>query len=358
MLPIAERKKLSCSTRRWNQRKDFAGFVTGILAEGNPGRRFRYFGELRAEGITPEIAGLLFDAGFEEVEVGLQSIEPDAMDLMDRKNNLRAFEKGVKALIDAGIRVAVDLIVGLPGDTVESVRRGLKYLSEGGLYSRVQVFNLAVLPGTAFRHEARELGLVHQPRPPYYVLRTPMLKQADLFSLMREAQDELGIEFDAPPSPVLDFGSGDADRIWRVNQDADISASPPAGTRAQAFTLWLRSGNFSRNISQAAKLIREVLTPNPFTTLQVVLEPTDTLTAADVQHAVTPEVLGISSWAHVWSTRTYLDKFCTLQPGRPNGAKRLVVVLPLELRARSDPDWIAEVGEFASLAWRTPNGTE
>src|SRR5579883_1231704 len=131
-----------------NQRKDFPGFVR-TLAEGNPGRRFRYFGELRAEGITPEIAGLLRDAGFGEVEVGLQSVEPEAMDRMGRKNNLRAFERGVRALIDAGIKVTVDLIVGLPGDTAESVREGLHYLHSGELYSRVQVFNLAILPGTA-----------------------------------------------------------------------------------------------------------------------------------------------------------------------------------------------------------------
>src|SRR5262249_21025108 len=130
-----------------NQRKDFAGFVR-TLAAGNPGRRFRYFGELRAEGITPEIPRVLHAAGFEEVEVGLQSIERDAMELMDRKNNLKAFEKGVRALMTAGIKVTVDLIVGLPGDTEESVRRGLRYLRDGGLYSRAQVFNLAVLPGT------------------------------------------------------------------------------------------------------------------------------------------------------------------------------------------------------------------
>src|SRR5205807_5378170 len=97
-----------------------------------------------------------------EVEVGLQSIEPDAMALMDRKNNLRAFERGVRAMLAEGIRVKVDLIVGLPGDTVASVRRGLHYLRDRGLGGDVQVFNLAVLPGTAFRQESAELGLVYQ----------------------------------------------------------------------------------------------------------------------------------------------------------------------------------------------------
>jgi len=152
-----------------NQRKDVAAFLR-LLADGNPGQGFRYFGELRAEGITVDTAALLRQANFTEVEVGLQSIEPEAMTLMERKNNLRAFERGVRAMLGKGIKVKVDLIVGLPGDTVESVRRSLHYVHDEGLYSDVQVFHLSVLPGTAFRHEAAALGLRFQTRPPYYVL--------------------------------------------------------------------------------------------------------------------------------------------------------------------------------------------
>ncbi|MBI5757286.1 MAG: cobalamin B12-binding domain-containing protein, partial [Planctomycetales bacterium] len=85
-----------------NQRKDFAGFVR-LLAECNPDRQFTYFGELRAEGITPDIARLLRDANFTEVEIGLQSVDPVAQELMDRTNNLRAFERGVRALRDSEI---------------------------------------------------------------------------------------------------------------------------------------------------------------------------------------------------------------------------------------------------------------
>ena len=53
----------------------------GFLPEGNPGRRFTYFGELRGEGVTEESARLLREANFTEVEVGLQSVEPETMTL-------------------------------------------------------------------------------------------------------------------------------------------------------------------------------------------------------------------------------------------------------------------------------------
>ena len=169
----------------------------------------------------------------------------------------------------------MDLIVGLPGDTVESVRRGLHYLHDDGLCSDVQVFNLAVLPGTAFRQEAAELGLVYQPRPPYYVLSTPTLDRADLFGLMQEAQDLFDIEFDAQPPPVLDFAaSRRATRVWRVDLDARPTAAarrrtPRPGVHALAALGPLRP----TRRGEAAALIREMLADNPFTTLQVVLEP-------------------------------------------------------------------------------------
>src|SRR5205823_2511637 len=110
-------------------------------------------------------------------------------------------------------------------------------LHDNGLGDDVQVFNLAVLPGTAFRQEAAELGLVYQPRPPYYVLKTPTLGRTDLYGLMQEAQDLFDIEFDAQPPPVLDFADADRDRVWRVDLDRPVRPEPPpAGQRAQAFT--------------------------------------------------------------------------------------------------------------------------
>jgi radical SAM superfamily enzyme YgiQ (UPF0313 family) len=330
-----------------NQRKDFAGLLR-LLAECNPGHRFTYFGELRGEGITEETAHLLRAANFREVEVGLQSIDPDAMTLMDRRNNLRAFERGVRAMLAKGIKVKVDLIVGLPGDTVESIRRGLHYLHDNGLCSDVQVFNLAVLPGTAFRQEATALGLKYQPRPPYYVLQTPNLDRTALFGLMQEAQDLFEVEFDSQPEPVLDFAEGDRDRCWRIDLDQEqCPIPPPAEQRAQAFTLWLRSAQFGHHESKVATLVRGLLEESPFTTLQIILEPKEGTTP----EAMPPQLLA-RLMAACQANPTYLDKFYALQPGRINGAKRLIVLLPTAIRESSSPEWIEAAGEQATMIWQ------
>lgn len=337
-----------------NQRKDFNDFLR-LLGRGNPGQRFRYFGELRAEGITAETAALLRAANFTEVEVGLQSIEPDAMTQMDRKNNLRAFERGVRAMMDEGIKVKVDLIVGLPGDTAESVRRGMHYLRDGGLYSDVQVFHLAILPGTAFREEAGALGLRFQVRPPYHVLRTPTLNASAIADLIREADELFEVEFDAPLPPALTVTvSNDVQKVWLVDLDAGATATP-AGPLAQAFTLWFRAENFGKRRSEATQLIRRLLNENPFTTLQVVLDPGEQLDVNALMLSVGAETAEFLLDACL-EQPTYLDKCYALQ--RRAGAKRLVVLLPFAQRPQFPADWLDQLSEVATIVWRDCKSTE
>src|SRR5262249_27595662 len=258
-----------------NQRRDFDEFLK-LLADCNPDRQFTYFGELRAEGINAKTARLLREANFSDVEIGLQSVDPLAQELMDRKNNLKAFERGVRALRDEGIRVKVDLIIGLPGDTRDSIRRSIHYLRDSGLYDETQVFNLAVLPGTAFRHEAPELGLEYQPRPPYYVLKTPTLELANLYSLMDEAEELFDTEFDPlpephippelTPPPILESSC-----TIDLDQASAADCLPAPEERTQAFTVWLRANDFRQHSEAVHAITRRVLDENPHTTLQVLL---------------------------------------------------------------------------------------
>ena len=332
-----------------NQRKDFADLL-GLLAEGNPDHRFTYFGELRAEGITPVTARLLREANFTEVEIGLQSIDPEAQEKMDRKNNLRAFERGVRAIMAEGIHVKVDLIIGLPGDTVESVRRGMKYLRDEKLYSDMQVFNLAILPGTAFRLEAEQLGIRFQPRPPYYVLSTPTLRLQELYQLMDEAREIFELEFDAQPRPVLDFDSDDlGTRVWHVDLDVPQAAACPEDHN-QAFTLWLRSTQFHKKREHIIQHVRHILAANPFTTLQIVLEP-----RVSANEEALPDNISIALLQELLAAcqepSTYLDRYYSMQPGRSNGAKRIILILPARARNVTDVIHVARRLWAISRLW-------
>jgi radical SAM superfamily enzyme YgiQ (UPF0313 family) len=296
-----------------NQRRDFADLLR-LFARCNPDRAFTFMGELRAEGVKPEIAQLLHEANFAEVEVGLQSVGRKAQELMGRPVNLKALERGIRAMLDLGIRVQTDLIVGLPGDTVDTVREGIDFLTRLRPACDVQVFNLAVLPGTAFCADAVKLGLHYQSRPPYYVLRTPLLSLEQMVGLMEEAQDALGVEFDPPPLPEACPAGSDC----CIDLDRGPTELPPAGRRNQFFVLWLRSNDFARHGQTAAALIAQVLADNPHTTLDVMLD------VAEHPERLTAEVLE-SIEAECYRTSSYLDRCYSMHP-TSRGAKRLVVV--------------------------------
>jgi radical SAM superfamily enzyme YgiQ (UPF0313 family) len=330
-----------------NQRPDFLDFLR-LLAAENRERRFTYAGELRAEGIDAKTARLMRAANFKEVEIGLQTIEPQAQDLMGRHVDLPAFERGVKALLAEDITVRLDLILGLPGDTMESIRRGIDYLDRQRLFTQLQLFHLSILPGTEFRRDADKLGLDYQARPPYYVLQTPTLEMEQLRQLMDEAQDVFGVEFDAMPPPRLpEVGENDALRagcIVNLDSPAAARALPPATQRAQVFTLCLRSADFAARRQDAARLIEDVLAENPHTTLEVVLEPQgDPLR---VTCGVLERLL-----ESCYRNPSYLDWYYSLHPGQLMGAKRLVVLIPARERRRAGQQWIGDVSQYAWLLW-------
>ncbi len=340
-----------------NQRRDFHGFLK-LLADHNPNKQWTYFGELRGEGITAETARLLKAANFTEVEIGLQSVDPHAQTLMDRKNSMKAFERGAKAMLDVGINVKVDLIVGLPGDTEQTVRDGLNYLHRTGLYDDVQVFQLAILPGTAFREEAQQLGLRFQPRPPYYVLETPTLKLPQMIELMAEAQELFGCEFDAPPMPALDFPPtrtiGSTPHCRSIVDCIKIDFEDPAPInlpdpvqRAQALTLILRARNWDHAGPKSAELIETILRDNPHHTLQMVLIPTAGITSLDISQVQTISQASLAD-------PSYLDRFYAMQPGRAMGAKRIVIQADLQERLSVDDDWLEAMGSLATFAWTNP----
>ena len=49
---------------------------------------------------------------------------------------------------------------------------------------------------------------------------------------------------------------------------------------------------------------------------------------------------------------TYLDKYFAIQPGRANGAKRLILILPVALREQLPLEWVEDVGQLATVVWR------
>ncbi|OHD28352.1 MAG: hypothetical protein A2Y38_26140 [Spirochaetes bacterium GWB1_59_5] len=142
------------------------------------GPELRYFIELRAELLTAEQARLLSTIDC-SVQIGLQSADPKVLALVNRELDPERFAKKLRLLDEEGIIYGLDLIYGLPGDDIHGFKRSLDYALGLGP-NHLDVFRLAVLPGTALHDRAAEQGLQYEPVAPYLVRSTPTFGAADL----------------------------------------------------------------------------------------------------------------------------------------------------------------------------------
>ena len=177
------------------------------IAGLNRSGKLAFTSEIRAESVDDKMAELFRKAGFTGFEVGLQSTNPPALKQMNRPTRLPVFLSGVKALQAQGIVPTVDLIFGLPGDTLEGFGKTLDFVHDHGLYDHLQVFPLLVLPGTAFRKKSRELGLHYDPRPPYTLISSPGFSSRDMVRALDLAEETFDTGFITFPDLEVSFKS-------------------------------------------------------------------------------------------------------------------------------------------------------
>ena len=143
--------------------KDICRFV----AEHNT-RRVRFHAEVWAEFIDEELAGLMRDANFTFLEVGLQTTDTTALATVERRLKMEKFLNGIAHLKQYQLDFELQLIFGLPGETTASFRKSLEFavsLDPPDL----AVYPLMVLPGTELWRKADFIGLQFEQDPPYYV---------------------------------------------------------------------------------------------------------------------------------------------------------------------------------------------
>lgn len=140
----------------------------------------RYAGKMRfhleihpallTESIKEKIKSL--PDGLLHLEAGIQSLDRHVLTESGRKGSLESSLEGLEFLCRLdNVQTHADLIVGLPGYTLEMLCDDIIRLIRIGA-DELQMESLKVLPGTRFRENAKEKGLVHSPLPPYEILMT------------------------------------------------------------------------------------------------------------------------------------------------------------------------------------------
>jgi anaerobic magnesium-protoporphyrin IX monomethyl ester cyclase len=141
--------------------------ICRFVAEHNH-RRVPFHAEVWAEFIDDELAQLMRAANFQFLEVGLQSTDATALATVERRLRAQRFEEGLASLRKHHLKFELQLIFGLPGETMASFRKSLNYAASLDP-EFLTVFQLLVLPGTELWRKARDLTLEFDPDPPYYV---------------------------------------------------------------------------------------------------------------------------------------------------------------------------------------------
>jgi radical SAM superfamily enzyme YgiQ (UPF0313 family) len=181
------------------------------MARLNSAKKTRLLSEIRAEAVDDELADLLAAAGFYWLEIGLQSTSSRALKRMNRPTHLQRFVEGAQRLKARGIAPSIDLIIGLPGDDLQGFRRSVDFVADHGLQDDVQIFPLAILPGTDFRRRHRKLGLYFDNHAPYTVTSSRGFSPEDLLLAYDYAESRLDAVF---------FPLPDIDLAWRAEAGA------------------------------------------------------------------------------------------------------------------------------------------
>jgi len=129
-----------------------------------------------------------FPPGSLQFEVGIQTFDEEVMALISRRQDNAKLEENLRFLREeTGVHVHADLIVGLPGEDVESFGRGFDRLV-AMQPQEIQVGMLKRLRGTPIvRHDAA-WEMKYSPAPPYEILANKLLNFAQIQRMRRFAK--------------------------------------------------------------------------------------------------------------------------------------------------------------------------
>jgi putative oxygen-independent coproporphyrinogen III oxidase len=103
--------------------------------------------EVNPEDVDDALADGLRRAGFSRVSVGLQSLDDDVLRWLGRAHDRARGIAAVAALVNAGLDVGVDLIVGVPDEGAQRVADDLARVIDAGVV-HVSAYVLTVEQGT------------------------------------------------------------------------------------------------------------------------------------------------------------------------------------------------------------------
>jgi anaerobic magnesium-protoporphyrin IX monomethyl ester cyclase len=121
------------------------------------GLKFKWSVFARVDTVNPEVLQKLRKAGCDWLCYGIESGNQQILDIVKKKITLDMIRESVKMAKDAGVNVLASFILGLPGETKETLIQTMEFARELDTHYGFHV--LAPFPGTEVREKADEYGL-------------------------------------------------------------------------------------------------------------------------------------------------------------------------------------------------------
>ena len=132
----------------------------------------------RADTLSDELLQKLSDSGCITLFLGVESADQQQLDRVNKQITIDKIRQAFKLSRENDIRTIASVVLGMPGDTKESIERTIKFVRE--LNPSYALFSLATpYPGTRFYQEAVQDNLIKVKDWSKYTLLSPVLETVD-----------------------------------------------------------------------------------------------------------------------------------------------------------------------------------
>ena len=128
----------------------------------------------RVDTLSEEVLKEMREAGCITIFMGVESADQQVLDQVDKKTTVDKIKHAFEVSRKEKIRTIASVVLGMPGDTKESMGRTIKFVQE--LKPSYAIFSLATpYPGTRFYQQMKEKNLIKVKDWSKYTLISPII---------------------------------------------------------------------------------------------------------------------------------------------------------------------------------------
>jgi len=116
----------------------------------------------RVEKASPDLLKEMHDSGCRDIWYGVESVDQRVLDLANKRQTVAQIREAIQRTMAAGIKVMTNFIIGLPGESKESLEAMVRFVEEE-VVTPASVKYLSPFPGTPIYDDAIRRGVIRDP---------------------------------------------------------------------------------------------------------------------------------------------------------------------------------------------------